>query len=210
MIRVEHIEGSLYENATWYGLPSGKNLPPRKSISKEKPSGVDYSEGCLTIFKNAYTTDNAYYCTLSDVALRIKNGNSKGLVEKIRETKDEKFKRELPSICFSGIFMTRNNASLIKHSGYVVLDYDDLPDVNKFKEHICKCKYVAMAFTSPTGTGLKVVVKINPSDHVSMCEQLGRYFPSDCLDLHTDVSRVCFESYDPDVYFNNNALMFNG
>ena len=203
-----HIEGSLYENVTWFGLTRSAR-PVKRSVApvvlKE-----DYSCG-ITIFPDVFTTTNPKYTILSDIIERIKNGNSRELVGKIRsctsKAEKENLKKELPSICFSGIFTQRNNASLVRHSGYVVLDYDNVP--KEFKAKVCKNPYVRAAFVSPSGNGLKVVVKIS-GDHIEVCEKLGQYFPKEGLDLQTDVSRVCFESYDPEVYFNNNSLEFNG
>jgi hypothetical protein len=209
MIERPTISGSLYDNAVW-GKPSVRS----KSVSNVKSiparAEKDYS-GALTVFPDVFSTSKPKYCLLSDVIDRIRAGNSRELVEKIRSISDkserEALKKKLPSICFSGIFTQRNNASLIKHSGFVVLDYDNVP--MSFKAKVCQNPYVRAAFVSPTGTGLKIVVKIS-GDHVEVVKRLGEYFPAEGLDLQTDVSRVCFESYDPDVYFNDKSLEFNG
>lgn len=180
-----------------------------KHVPKVKinPVTIQHKEytGCISVFPNIFTTSNPKYMEIEDVIERIKNGNSKDLVERIRN--GENVKSQLPSICFSGIFPQRNNASLIKHSGYVVLDYDNLKDVQAFKKYICKSEYVRCAFVSPSGKGLKVVVKIK-GDHKDMCEKLGNYFPKEGLDLQTDVSRVCYESFDPEIFYNANSLIY--
>jgi len=68
---------------------------------------------------------------------------------------------------------------------------------------------VRSAFISPSGTGLKVIVKID-GDHKKCCEGLYDHFHSEFLDLQTDICRVCFESYDKNIYSNPNSTVFNG
>jgi hypothetical protein len=66
--------------------------------------------------------------------------------------------------------------------------------------------HVMMVFTSPSGNGLKAVIRIPKSDkveHKRRFNAFGRYFQSEYFDTkNSNVSRVCFESFDPDIYFN--------
>ena len=169
----------------------------------------------VTIFKNATDTKNPYHVKIETIIDRIKKGTSKKLLDKIRIEKDkkerDKLKKGLPSICFSGKFSERKDAALIEHSGFVAIDFDHLGDrLLAFKDRICKDKFTFAAFISPSGDGLKIVVKIPPSvkTHKLSCDALSDYYKEETLDEFKDVSRVCFESYDPDIYHNPDSDIF--
>jgi hypothetical protein len=168
----------------------------------------------VTIFKNITDTNNPHYVTIDKIVERIKSGNSRELVNKIRGgwTKEQRneYKKQLPSICFSGIFEKRANNSIKEHSGLVCLDFDHIDDVEKFKERFKKDKHVLMAFVSPSGDGLKVVIKIpaNIQTHADSCRALKQYFHDDKLDDFKDVARVCYESYDKDIYYNPDSEIY--
>jgi hypothetical protein len=70
-----------------------------------------------------------------------------------------------------------------------------------------------MIFVSPSGKGLKCVIKIPPSDkftHKRRFKAFEEYIDSDYFDPSScNVSRVCFESYDPTAYINLDAEVFN-
>jgi len=207
MNTIQHIEGGLYDKAVWLGKPTGLSKTKKTTHKKVVYSSNDYSDS-VTIFPSLFDTKTAKYRTFEDVVNRIKNGNSKDMVERIRKG-DKKLKTSLPAICFSGIFSQRCDAGLIKPSGLVCLDFDDVPEVEKFKKALSMCKYVRSAFISPSGTGVKVIVKIN-GDHKDRCNDLADYFRSEFLDLQTDICRVCFESYDKKIYYNPKSEEFNG
>ncbi len=169
----------------------------------------------ITIFKNITETKNPYYISIDSIVQRIKDGNSRSLVNKIRGqwTKDARndFKRQLPSICFSGIFEKRANNSIKEHTGLVCLDFDHLEDVEKFKEQMKEDAYTMIAFVSPSGDGVKVIVKIpaNIETHEASCRALAKYHTEHNLDDFKDVARVCFESYDKNIYYNPESSIFN-
>jgi len=172
----------------------------------------------ITIFKNIKQSSNPFYRECEVIFDRIKNGNSKTIVEKIRKSKDKEqssaHKRSLPSICFSGKFKVRNKQSCLLHSGIICLDFDkykttDLMNIDRKK--LCDDKYTHCLFTSPSGNGLKVLVKIPPSidDHTAHFKALDEYYNNDNFDKATsDVSRACFESSDPDIYINKESELF--
>ncbi len=71
-----------------------------------------------------------------------------------------------------------------------------------------------MMFTSPSGNGLKVVIRTpesNKFEHKRRFEAYKEYINSDYFDVaNSNVSRVCFESYDPDAYLNEFCDVFQG
>ena len=110
---------------------------------------------------------------------------------------------------FNGTFTERNDNELIQHSGMCILDFDDYetPEaMQQERERICADRYTLLCFTSPSGNGLKVVIRIPKSDkdeHKRRFSAYGKYIASDNFDVkNSNISRVCFESYDPDIYLN--------
>jgi hypothetical protein len=152
---------------------------------------------------------------------RIKDGagSTKDLVKKIRLEKNkpdrQELKKQLPAICFSGTFNKRTDASLLEHSGLICLDFDGYlkqKELLQDKESLSKNKYVFSVFISPSGNGLKVLVKI-PADaesHTLYFNSLEKYFNSPYFDKTSkNLSRVCYESYDPLLFVNENSSVWD-
>lgn len=171
----------------------------------------------VTIFRNLYkSSDIPYVVPITKAIERIREGKSKDLIEKIRATKDktkrDEIKKELPCILFNGEFSQRSKGGLKEHSGLLVFDLDDLDDVEKTKEDIKEIPFVVCCFVSPSGKGLKFVIRI-PKCTAKEHEQYFKEFEKeyDYLNIDKsgkDVSRVCFESYDPDIHVNLKASRY--
>jgi hypothetical protein len=166
-----------------------------------------------TIYKNIFA-DKEYYISIDACLGRIKNGDSKKTIEEIRTTIDKdkasSLKRNLPSICFSGVFKDgRKDANLIEHSGFLVLDFDDVEDVETLKHEMIAHKFVKAAWVSPSGNGVKVLVQIaDKTKHREHFESLREDFPS--IDKSgINESRVCYESYDPEIFINEKIIPYN-
>ena len=172
----------------------------------------------ITIYKNIYQVSSPIYKQLDVILKRIKMGESKSLIKKIRlekdKTKRNRLKTNLPAICFSGIFKKRNDKSILEHSGIICLDFDDYKskkDLLNAKEHLSKDKYVHSVFISPSEKGLKVLVKTpkETNRHIDFFNSLEKHFNSVFFDKKCkNLSRVCYESYDPNIFINNNSLMW--
>lgn len=175
----------------------------------------------VTIFQSIRDTDTPFFRDVYKILDRIKEGagDTKELVKKIRNEKDkvqrQELKKLLPAICFSGTFNKRSDASLIEHSGLICLDFDGYPKQKELlqdKENLSKNKYVFSVFISPSGNGLKVLVKIpaDPENHASYFNSLEKHFNSPYFDKTSkNISRVCYESYDPLIYINENSSVWN-
>ena len=139
----------------------------------------------ITIFKDIKETSQPFYRQAILILQRIKDGASKELVKRIREEKDKdkvnSLKQKLPAVCFSGNFTKRNDKSLNQHSGLICLDFDGYPsnrDLLQEKERLSKNKYVYSVFISPSGKGLKAIIKIPPiaDNHKSYFNSLENKF----------------------------------
>ena len=173
----------------------------------------------VTIFQSIKDTSTPFYRNVGVILGRIKSGASKELVKKIRAEKRKpernELKKKLPAVCFSGKFTKRADSYLVEHSGLICLDFDGYTktkDLLEDKENLCKNKYVYSVFISPSGNGLKVLVKI-PADadnHINYFNSLEKYFNSDYFDKTSkNVSRVCYESYDPLIHVNENSSIWD-
>jgi len=165
-----------------------------------------------TIFKNIFSKE-PHYITIEKALERIKNGSSRELVTEIRNTLDKekanKIKLNLPSVCFSGKFGNdRKDEQLIEHSGFIVLDFDDISELRDKQTDIISYDFVYACWVSPSGNGLKALVKIaDGSKHREHFQSLQEVFPE--IDRSgINVSRVCYESFDPEIYVNEKASVF--
>lgn len=126
------------------------------------------------------------------------------------------FKNNLPALTFSGIFSpTRTAANINKYSGIIVMDVDKVGDGNKILiSKLSIDKYVLSAWLSPSGDGIKFLILngLQPKDHKDIYKGAVEYFNLTYgIKLDTsgsDMSRLCFVSYDPDIKFNFNCEPF--
>jgi len=151
-------------------------------------------------------------------------GKNRDLICDIAQQEDKKaraeLKKKLPIICFNGLFGRRKIEGLLAHSGYIVLDIDDLEGKEAAiakRDEVSKKPFVKAAFLSPSYKGIKFLVKI-PKIEEDTPEKidlkfkgyfnaLQKVFPK--LDPSgKDISRACFVSYDPDIYINDNPEEF--
>jgi len=173
----------------------------------------------VTIFKNIKETATPFHREVSVVLQRIKDGASKELVKGIRQEKDKsarnELKKMLPAICFSGIFTKRNDNSITEHSGLICLDFDGYEKRKELladKEKLAKSEFIYSVFISPSGNGLKALVRI-PQDvdnHVNYFNSLENHFNSPYFDKTCkNLSRVCYESFDPMIYINEDSKVWD-
>ena len=172
----------------------------------------------VTIFKNIRETETPFFKDVTYILQRIKEGKSSELCKKIRSEKNKTYrndlKKQLPAICFSGKFNKRSDSSIVEHSGLICLDFDGYnkkKDMLEDKERFEKNKFVFSVFVSPSGNGLKILVKIpqDPDNHVRYFNSLKKEFDSVYFDTTSkNLSRVCYESYDPLLFLNENSSVW--
>lgn len=167
----------------------------------------------ITIFQNIFSKD-PHYISVGEALTRISQGKSKQRVEDIRnqldKEKSNKLKANLPSVCFSGKFgKNRKDDELIEHSGFLVLDFDDVYELREKQTEIISHDFVYACWVSPSGKGLKALIKIaDGTKHREHFSSLQEVFP-DIDKSGANPSRVCYESYDPEIYINETAKVFN-
>jgi energy-coupling factor transporter ATP-binding protein EcfA2 len=165
----------------------------------------------ITIYKNIWSKE-PHFITIAKALERIKNGTSKEKVNDVRNAIDKdranELKKHLPSVCFSGTFeKERENDKLKKHSGYLVLDFDGIENPKEYRDSLKKYDYIFSAWISPGGNGVKALVKIaEPKKHIEHFQSLQDVFNIDKSGVN--VARVCYESFDPEIWTNENAAPF--
>jgi len=167
----------------------------------------------VTIFQDLYKKEaqDAHVVQIATALKRIQEGNSATKIEAIRNGSKD-FKKTLPVVLFSGEFKGRYDDALECHSKFIVLDFDHI-DVAASKALLSTDPYVYSCWVSPSGDGLKALVKVtNPERHRDHFRALRTYFHKQ-YDLEVDESginesRACFESYDPDIVVNEGSTPF--
>lgn len=165
----------------------------------------------ITIFKDIFETSDARHIHVSTALKRIEEGKSRAIVESIRNGNKDK-KKNLPCVLFSGEFSERKDDAIFDHSGFIVLDFDDV-DVPKTKGALAMDNFVYSCWVSPSGNGVKALVEItNPERHEDHFRSLVKYFDKQYgvqLDeTGKNLSRACYESYDPDIIIKESWTKF--
>jgi hypothetical protein len=165
----------------------------------------------VTFFKNVFDKNEPHMVHVKTALERIKSGQSQTTIDEVRSGNKES-KKKLPVVCFSGEFASRSDEALFEHSGLIVLDFDHI-DVEKSKSVLSTDPYVYSCWISPSGDGLKALVRItHPERHRDHFRALKTYFYKQ-YDLEVDESginesRACFESYDKDIAINEDSQKF--
>lgn len=150
------------------------------------------------------------------------------LKKKSVEKRIASLKLSLPSVMFHGKFdrevekeyksgpkkgqkylSKREDASISEYSGLLILDFDKC-DAYAKKLQLIADPYVYACWISPSGNGVKAVV-VCPrkfQNHYAYYDALIDRYPE--LDTTSkSISRLCFESYDPEIHINKNALIWD-
>jgi len=172
----------------------------------------------ITAYRDIYEKKDGKFISVDTALSRIRDGKSAEKINSIRSTNDrelvDQLKKSLPSMCFSGKFSERFDNKLIQHSGYICCDLDDVPadELQDMKTSIADISWVKAVWVSPRGNGLKFLVLIaDPSKHREHFAALTEYFESTSGKWDTssiNESRVCFESYDPDIIVKESVEPF--
>lgn len=165
----------------------------------------------VTIYENIYS-NNPHYISVDAALARIKSGKSKHRIDEIRacldKDKADAIKRQLPSVCFSGKFKNRKDEELTEHSGFLVMDFDEVGEIDVLMAELANKPFVYACWLSPRGNGVKALVRLaDGKKHRLHFAALKSIFPN--IDKSgINESRVCYESYDPFIHINPKAVPF--
>ena len=137
----------------------------------------------------------------------------------LKEEQADFKRRQLPFVTFSGTFTLRHNEHLVRHSGLLCFDFDHIGNetsVRDLQQRLIADPIlnVYLAFRSPSGDGLKLVVKNNftPENHNVKYAQLAQYIQHNyntSVDHTNDIARACFLCHDPKAYYNSQFIIHN-
>jgi hypothetical protein len=125
-------------------------------------------------------------------------------------------KQKVPGFTSSGDFRHRGNDHLIHYSGLLSYDLDGLghDDVVRIKAAARSDSFCVMAYTSPSGHGVKLFLRWAgpcPEGHKRAWDT-GRQHVESVYGVTVtdkagqDLSRLCLLAYDPEVHFNPDAV----
>lgn len=167
------------------------------------------------------------------VLMDIRDGAYKDKINALRKLTGDYFytsKAKLPAVTWSGIFNERKKTDIYRHSGLICFDLDHLTieEIETLKQQFATDPYIFAAFISPSGKGLKFLIQteIDPEvhnttqvtfdfinkEHETFFITFQHYFTATYhfkIDPSgKDCSRLCFLSYDPQMYFDENKKTF--
>lgn len=183
----------------------------------------------FSVYKNSYAKTGVVV-SLEAIVDRIRFG-ARGLSEKTRYanalslTDPKRYRtyktKEFPAVTFGGTFPKdrRKARYLDQHSGCIVMDIDglDMSTIPDLCVALAQLPEVLLAFLSPSGMGIKVVVRVDPVPK-NDTQHKGAY--AACLDFFgnlaeeygftidtsgKDCSRLCYLAHDPLAIVHANA-----
>jgi hypothetical protein len=185
----------------------------------------DLANAHVSVFNGSFDSHPQRTVTLGYVLEGIRTGRYAMQVRRVRQTLAtqgkaayDQAKRALPAVTFGGTFKpSRGNDHLTRHSGIIHADLDHLPDLAATKAALCDDPSVVYVFSSPSGTGLKVGRHILPVADDAAYKHAWHAVRADCERRYgvtwdpsgKDVARLCYLSYDPDIYVNFEAHVFD-
>lgn len=113
-------------------------------------------------------------------------------------------------VTLSGIFSKRKDTELIKHSGFLTIDFDHIQNLKKLKADLLSDEYfeTELMFVSPSGDGLKWIISIdlNQASHADNFQAIANYikhtYNIEVDKSGKDISRACFLPHDPEAFIN--------
>ncbi len=156
-----------------------------------------------------------------DIFKYITSDYAKAHTEHLRTIKDNKarsrYKTEnLDYITPGGIFSSRKESDLIEPSGYMVIDFDHIPNAAGLVKRLALDDNfeTVLAFRSPSGDGVKWIVALpnitkpdgTPITYGEYFTILSNYsrqaYGIEADPSGKDICRACFLPYDPDAFIN--------
>ena len=166
----------------------------------------------VTYFKGLRSTKPEKVTELSEIISGIQNGRWEAATLKCRT--DLSKKNFLPCFTPTGVFNHRSIKGLEEYNGIICLDIDHVENPEELKTACKNIPWVHAAFITPSGAGLKVIVKSKATvDNYKETEELVQAAFRDETNFVRDnrckdIARIQFVSYDPTLYYNPDSSTF--
>lgn len=125
----------------------------------------------------------------------------------------EQMKRALPAVMLSGTTRGGHKASdVLEHSGLLQIDLDHVGNAAALRDRIGKDQHILAAWISPSGDGVKAIMRIPPDiarhkdAFLAAADHMYRTHALKIDPACSDVSRLCFVSSDPGLVTNPSAV----
>lgn len=154
--------------------------------------------------------------SISEYFERIKNPDekTKKQILAIRKGKKE-LKNSLLAITPGATFNKRGQNEVKEPSGLICLDFDKTPpgELAALKDSLIFDSCVVGYHDSPSGNGLKVFIRIQPTnkpdEFKKIYSKVLQHYDNEFLDkAPSNISSLCFNSWDPEIYINLDAEVF--
>lgn len=178
----------------------------------------------VSLYKTVMDTTAFEQNPVLQVLFKINNCTYRHLVEPATKAFQEgnaelyaELKKKIPSFIISGTYEGGRKAENLKdYSGYLILDIDKLPkdEIKNYKQKIAEVPFTFACFISPSGVGLKIIVKVssNPAQHLQAFNQLKAiYEKATGVEIDKsgkDINRLCFFSCDSSIVINYEAQKY--
>jgi hypothetical protein len=172
----------------------------------------------VSIFKNIKSIAPVKDTSVLKILESIRSSEYKNRIGQIRvetdKAKRNELKSKMPYVTFCGTFTSRSNSNLKSHSGLACLDFDNVVNLDDLRKAINEDSFTFASFVSPSGDGLKVLVKIpqidNNNDYQDYYVELIKHYSKyHNLDEGTkDLARACYLSFDEDVFISSDSELF--
>ena len=176
----------------------------------------------ITIFKNF--NEVIEHKTIPEILHEIKTGKYRPGITYLRKSLAEnkleayeKAKKSLPAFTPSGKFVGGRKMEFLEaYSNFIILDIDKLSqtDLQNAKHKANQSEYTYASFISPSGNGLKILVKVNTTkeDHKETFLAIQKHYETllnhEIDKSGKDITRLCFYSFDDKLYQNEAAKTF--
>ena len=176
----------------------------------------------ITIFKNF--NEVIEHKTIPEILHEIKTGKYRPGITYLRKSLAEnkleayeKAKKSLPAFTPSGKFVGGRKMEFLEaYSNFIILDIDKLSqtDLQNAKHKANQSEYTYASFISPSGNGLKILVKVNTTkeDHKETFLAIQKHYETllnhEIDKSGKDITRLCFYSFDDNLYHNEAAIVF--
>jgi len=173
-----------------------------------------------SFYRNVHDSNSKHVVPALNILMGIQEGRWKEHIEYYRSLTDEdqkkQYKTNLPCATFSGTFSQRKTSGLISYSNIIVLDIDNLnpAKLKRLKKNLMGDANIAAYFVSPSH-GLKVFFYVNSNEDLHKdCAfpQLQKYmlhhYDTKVDSSGKNLDRLCFISYDPEIYYNPEHATF--
>lgn len=159
----------------------------------------------------------------------------RALLREEKDEEAARVKRQLPGFTLSATYTgKRREEGITRYNDVLILDFDKLSEeeITRCREIIMQIPYTLFCFRSPSGNGLKVGVYYDSEEagelrnrlsakpeititeleayHKNIFDQCRRHYEQHCQAIidtsGSDIGRLCFVSYDPEIYINHEAI----